>query len=254
MLTDKDKQKIIKLYDEGYSTSYIAEELRTYPNKINRFLRKSGKPIRSKSEAQKMSLEKGISTHPTEGKTRTDEEKSKIRQSLMDYWVALSDEEYEKKVEKSRELWYKKSEEEREEMRALAAKGMARASREGSKIEKFLKSKLGSLGYNVIFHKTGLIENHDLEVDIFLPNQNLIIEIDGPTHFIPIFGDEKLEKVIESDREKNGLLISKGYTVLRVRYASKRFGEILKEKLVKSIIDFINSDKCTPGQIVEIEL
>jgi very-short-patch-repair endonuclease len=253
MLTNEDQNEIIKLYNKGYSTKLIADKLNTYPNKINRFLRKSGIEVRSRSEAQKLSLEKGFSEHPTKGRERTKEEKTKIKEGMVKYWDEIDDEEYQKRIEKAREVWDRKSDKEKEEMRTLAARAMAKAAIEGSKIEKFLKKQLAALGYDVVFHKKGLVANHDLEVDIFLPNENVIIEIDGPTHFLPIFGQEKLDKVMRSDNEKNGLLISKGFTVLRFKYLAKRFGEIHKRKVLKSIEEFLNTDY-KPGEILEIEV
>lgn len=253
MLTSKNKQEIISLYEKGYSTKFIADKLKTYPNKINRFLKKSGIEVRSRSEAQRLSLEKGFSEHPTKGRERTKEEKRKIKTGMVKYWEGIDEEEYEKRIEKAREVWDRKSDKEKEEMRTLAAKGMAKAAVEGSKIEKFLKVELTNLGYDVIFHKKGLVENHDLEVDIFLPNQNVIIEIDGPTHFLPIFGQEKLDKVMKSDNEKNGLLISKGFTVLRFKYLAKRFGEGHKKRVIETIENFLKTDY-KAGEILEIEV
>lgn len=253
MFTEDQKKDIIKLYDSGYSTSYISDKLNSYPNKVNRFLVKNGVKIRTKAEAQKLSLDMGIGEHPTKGRERTKDEKKKISSKLTDYWENLNDKKYAKRLKKSKEVWDRKTEEEKAEMRTLAAKGMAKACKEGSKLENFLKKELTGLGYNVIFHKKGLIENHNLEIDLFIPDLNLIIEIDGPTHFLPIFGEEKLEKVVESDREKNGLLISKGFTVLRFKYLCKRFGERHKRLVLEKIQDFLKSD-LKPGTILEIEI
>ena len=72
-------------------------------------------------------------------------------------------------------------------------------------------------GYSVIFHKKGLVPNDKLEVDIFLPTLKLAIEIDGPAHFLPIWGEESLQKHIRADAEKAGLLIARGYAILRVK-------------------------------------
>ena len=67
----KIDNKIITMYEDGHSTHEIAKKLKTYPNKIRRTLIKNGIETRNASEAQKASLEKGTSTHPTKGKIRT---------------------------------------------------------------------------------------------------------------------------------------------------------------------------------------
>lgn len=253
MVTKEKGKKILDLYEQGYSTSYIAKELNTYPNYVNRYLRKCGKEIRTRSEAQKRSLAMGVSEHPTKGRKRTEDEKSKIKEGMVDYWDNIPEEEYEKRLDKSREVWDQKTDEEKAEMRTLAAKAMAKAATNGSKMENFLRIELKKLGYDVIFHKQGLVANHNLEVDIFLPSKNVIIEIDGPTHFLPIFGEDKLQKVMEADNKKNGLLIAKGFTVLRFKYLAKRFGEIQKRKVIKEIEKFLSSNY-KKGTIVEIEV
>ena len=55
------------------------------------------------------------------------------------------------------------------------------------------------------YHKKGIVPNSNLEVDIYLPEMGAAIEIDGPSHFLPIWGEEALSKTIKSDNEKNGL-------------------------------------------------
>ena len=78
----KIDNKIITMYEDGHSTHEIAKKLQTYPNKIRRTLIKNGIETRNASEAQKVSLEKGTSTHPTKGKIRTEAEKLKISSSM----------------------------------------------------------------------------------------------------------------------------------------------------------------------------
>lgn len=253
MFTTEDKSKVITMYNNGCSTTEIAESLNTYPNKINRLLVKHGVKIRDKGEAQKIALAKGTASHPTKGRERTLEEKQKISNKLTDYWDTLDSDTYKDRVEVAKRVWSEKSEKEQAEMRASAARAMAKACKEGSKLEKFLKKELTRMGHETIFHKKGLVENHNLEIDLFLPNLNLIIEIDGPTHFLPIFGEEKLEKVIESDKEKNGLLISKGYTVLRFKYLCRRFGNKHKKLVVEKIKEFLEKG-FEPGTIEEVTI
>ena len=72
-------------------------------------------------------------------------------------------------------------------------------------------------GYDVIFHKRGLIENENMEVDLFIPALKTAIEIDGPAHFLPIWGQQSLDRHIRADAQKAGLLINRGFVILRVK-------------------------------------
>ena len=76
-------------------------------------------------------------------------------------------------------------------------------------------------GYVIEYHKKGIVPNSNLEVDIYLPEMGTAIEIDGPSHFLPIWGQEALTKTIKSDNEKNGLLRYHGVIVLRVAQKKK---------------------------------
>ena len=51
------------------------------------------------------------------------------------------------------------------------------------------------------------------------------IEIDGPSHFLPIWGQAALNKTIKSDNEKNGLLRYHGIMVLRVAQKRKTLSQ-----------------------------
>ena len=81
-----------------------------------------------------------------------------------------------------------------------------------------------------MMHRKNLIEGK-FEIDLFLPELNTIIEIDGPQHFMPIFGEERLQSVIKLDAVKNGLLISKGYCVIRIKYMCKHMSQSVERRL-----------------------
>ena len=69
---NKHKEYIIEQYvDEEKSTYEIAQELKTYPNKIRRALNTLGVPLRDKSAAQTVAINSGRHEHPTRGKKRT---------------------------------------------------------------------------------------------------------------------------------------------------------------------------------------
>jgi very-short-patch-repair endonuclease len=215
---NKYKEYIIDQYvNEQKSTYEIATDLKTYPNKIRRTLNTLGVPLRDKSSAQTVAIESGRHEHPTRGKKRTESEKIAISNGMAVYWEEMEDEERERRSALSKKQWDAMSDEDKANLRELAALAVRKASKEGSKIEKFIRNGLTEAGYEVIFHKKGLIANDRLEVDLFIPALNLAIEIDGPAHFLPIWGEESLQRNIKSDAQKAGLLIARGFAILRVK-------------------------------------
>ncbi|NBP02506.1 MAG: hypothetical protein EBU90_20785 [Proteobacteria bacterium] len=238
MIIDND---LIKLYKEGNSPYEISKILNTYPNKVRRRLKKLGIELRDKSEAQKNALEKGISVIPTSGRKRTEVEKLKISKSLTKNWETIPSEKYEERCNKARERWNNLSESEKEKMRQRALVEIHRASKEGSKLEKFLRSILKQNGYHALYHIDNLITGNKLEVDMYIPALKAIIEVDGLSHFEPIWGEEKLKKQIKSDMEKNGLVLSKGFVMIRIKHLHHNLTYANKEKLKHSILNILSS-------------
>lgn len=234
--------EIVKLYQSGnYSTYQIAERYDTYPNKIRRILVKHGVEMKSRSQAQRSALANGRAKHPTEGSVRTKEERLKISSTVKEYWSNMSDEEYKGRCSAAKVRWFNMSEEERQRITSLAIEAVRKAGKEGSKMEKFLLEELNHLGYDTQFHKKNLIPNEKLEIDLYIPALKTIIEIDGPSHFLPIWGEEKLQKQIKSDDQKTGLVLSKGFVVLRVKNMLNFVSLASKEKLVKDVSTCLES-------------
>lgn len=225
-------KKIIELYTkENRSTYEIAQEFNTYPNKIRRVLIKNGIELKDKSQAQKNAISSGKSTHPTLGKTRSKEEKLKISSSIKKYWLEMDDVTYNKKVEQAKKRWKETPEIEKTKMLDAAIKAIQIAGKEGSKLEKYLYTELTKAGYVLEFHKKYLIQNQNLEIDMYIPALKTIIEVDGPSHFLPIWGEEKLQKQIKADNHKTGLILSKGLAIIRIKNLSDSVCLADKEKL-----------------------
>jgi len=221
---------VIKKYQQNHSTYSIAKELNTYPKKIERILKKHGHKLRNKSEAQSLALESGRSKHPTQGIPRTEEQKIKISKAVEKRWHNMPPEDKQKFILQAQQRWKKMSPNKKREMLEKAGRALRQTAVEGSKAEKSLKKNLTKAGYHAILHKKNLVEGN-FEIDLFLPEINTIIEIDGPQHFLPIFGEERLQDVTKFDAIKNGLLISKGYCVIRVRYLCKHISQSVERKL-----------------------
>lgn len=254
-----DEKKIITLYVEDNKSTYeIAEGMNTYPNKVRRVLIKHGIVLKSKSEAQKNAISNGTAMHPTSGKTRTHEEKLKISSGLKKYWENMSDDLYASRIKSAKNRWESMSELEKENMMCSAIKAIQLAGKEGSKLEKFLRVELERNGYKVEFHKKNLIPNANLEIDMYIPQLKAIIEIDGPSHFLPIWGEEKLQKQIKADFDKTGLILSKGYVVIRIKNMLDTVSLINKENLkinvLKTLADIQESFPKKTERYIEIEI
>jgi very-short-patch-repair endonuclease len=221
---------ILEQYENNRSTYDIAKELNTYAKKIERILKKNGHKLRDKKEAQKAALESGSAQHPTMGRKRNESEKNKISSSLADRWKNMSKEKKADICKDAKERWKKIPADKKREIQEMAGRALRQASVDGSKAEKSLKSKLQNEGYDVVMHKDNLISGN-FEIDLFLPQIKTIIEIDGPQHFLPIWGMERLQKTIKSDEIKNGLLISSGYCVIRIKYMCKTINRTIENKL-----------------------
>ena len=136
-------------------------------------------------------------------------------------------------------------------MKQLGFQAIRKASKEGSKLERYIKRELTSLGYNVLIHQR-ILPNKDLEVDLFLPSEKTIIEVDGPSHFLPVWGEERLQKQIKSDQDKTGLALSKGFKIIRIKHLKDGLCLSDRENLKAKVIDLLRVDN-QKSNYIEIE-
>ncbi len=252
-----DESRIVKKYEEGFSCPEIAEEFNTYAKKIERILKKNQVPLRSRSDAAKGAMNKGRLKHPTRGKTRSEDEKTAISKGVEKSWQDLDENEIVERSDAAKERWKNIDPLKKREMQEKAGRALRISAVEGSKAEKFLKKKLNSLGYEVVMHKKGLIEGN-FEIDLLLPELNVIIEIDGPQHFLPLFGEEKLQDVVKMDNVKNGLLIGKGFCIVRLKYLVKNMNKSVERKIWSAVSEQIKRiEKKFPPKhkrLIELEI
>ena len=218
-LSDQKKEDLIieEYINNNNSLQNIAHKYNTYANKIRRDAIKFGIALRDKSEAQKNALNTGVHKHPTKGTTRPDDTKTKIGVSLVHSWEQLSDNELENRKNTAKKNWEKKSKNDKENMLTKANKAVRQASKDGSKLEKFISQCLIKDNHKIEFHKEQLLANTKLQIDIFLPTMNVAIEVDGPSHFAPVWGDDVLNRNISYDNKKTGLIIGKGLVLIRIK-------------------------------------
>jgi len=254
----KNKTYLIDQYAEGKSTYEIGKDLGVNAKRVQRALQSLGVVLRSYKAAQQVALKSGRSTHPTEGKTLSVETKSKMGRAISKYWSQMSDAEKMRRSEMSKAQWEAMTEEQKQDLYSKAAEGCRKAAKEGSKMEKYIRSELQTLGHSVIYHEKQLIKGSNLEIDIYLPDLNVIIEIDGISHFEPIWGQKAFEKQQKADAVKSGLILSIGFVMLRVKQTCKTVSQVKMTDTLSHILEEIEKIKtkfpAKGKRLIEIEV
>lgn len=245
-LSDREKRDVIqKMYTEqSKSFGDIADALGTYANRIRRDAKKFDIPIRNKSEAQQNAIKTGRTKHPTQGTERSQETKSRIGLGLAKSWDSMDTSTKQKIIEQKREQWNKLTDDQKANMQKSANSAVRLASKTGSKLEKYILEKLLKDGWRVDFHKEHVLVDTKLQIDLLLPSIKTAIEIDGPSHFAPVWGEDTLKKNIRYDQKKQGLLVGKGYALIRIIQKfdfSKTRGDIIYGRLKDTINSISNS-------------
>lgn len=240
---DKKVEVLTDLYSvKNMSWEQIATEMGTYANKIRRLATKLGVKSKTQSEAQVNSLKTGRREHPTAGKERTEATKLKISNSQAKVWDDLSPVDRQKRAETTRQQYLAMTPNQKQNFLKKAAEGLRKASKEGSKLEKYLFEELKALGWNVQMHREQSFVNERLHIDLFLPALNLSIEVDGPAHFDPIWGQKTLMQKQKSDTQKNGLILGAGGCLIRIKH-SKEASDKKKRDIVEALKNILDSVK-----------
>jgi very-short-patch-repair endonuclease len=254
--TEEKKQIITRLYVvENHSFADIASSYGTYANKIRRDAKSFGIKIRNKSEAQKNALITGKHKHPTKGQSRPESTKEKIGEGVMRSWEELSDTELQDRKQKAKENWDKLSNDQKVNMQRSATNAVRVASKVGSKLEKFLLNKLIKDGHSVDFHKEQTLVNTKLQIDLFLPKYNIAIEVDGPSHFAPVWGEDSLARNKSYDQKKEGLIIGRGWYLIRIKQTkdfSPAKGSYCYSLLDQTVQDIINNKITSKSLTIEV--
>tara|TARA_Y100001963_G_scaffold78366_2_gene108648 strand:- start:28956 stop:29738 length:783 start_codon:yes stop_codon:yes gene_type:complete len=233
---NKKKKFLLKEYIENQkSFSEIARQVGTYANKIRRDAKRLGIVSRDRSQAAKVALESGRSVHPTKNKTLSDEVKNKISESQGKVWDSLSDKERQKRSKIGKDSWDSRSEKEKKYIIQKGADAIREAARTGSRLEKFLLYELTDKKFEVQFHKEHLLKNQKLQIDLFIPKLRVAIEVDGPSHFKPVWGEKNLERNKRSDRQKTGLILGQGFVLIRIKQ-DKRISQRYFRKILDSLV------------------
>lgn len=195
----------------------------------------------TKSEIQKHLLESGKLEHPTRGKETSQETKNKISESIAEAWKT-SEKMQTNISEAAKAQWANMNEGEKKQRLAKASDGIREAAKNGSKLQNFLKEGLKDNGYGSLKDKTAVLPNQKLEFDIFVPEIRTIVEVDGPSHFKPIWGQEVFQKNLGRDSQKAGLALNYKFYFIRVKQ-TKNFSHRYGSKLLILLVDLLNRIK-----------
>lgn len=219
-MTNLNEDKIRELYhDKGLSMRAISKELEVPLATLSRFMKKYGISSRSKAQAQKNFLREN--NHQMSGHKHSSDTKEKISKGLGEFWDGLTDEQTEEIKHKMGSAWKKKWASMNDNQRRSTMENLSNKAKEaagqGSKLERFIAGELKNRGYTVEERSVNYTAGKSFEVDIALPKERIAIEVDGPTHFIPVYGEEHLEQQQDRDARKDENILSTGYSVLRIR-------------------------------------
>ena len=252
-MAEINEQIVRELYlEQGLSMRVVAKKVGVPLATLSRFMKRTGISARSKGEAQKNYLKEH--DHQMKGRKHSDETKKKISHSLGDFWDSLDDEQREEVKRKIGSAWQRKWAGMSDQERKLMMEGLATKAKEaqgnGSRLERFIAEELRKRGYTVEERSTNYTSGKDFEVDLALPKERIAIEVDGPTHFLPIYGDDHLAQQQERDSRKDDQVNAVGYNMLRVRDNNGPLSQLRIDKIEQAIKE-INADGGTSVWYVE---
>ena len=96
-----------------------------------------------------------------------------------------------------------------------------------SKAEHYLEEQLSALGYQVESNRRDIVPS-GLEIDIYLPNENIAIELNGPVHYQPIYGEQKFNDIVRKDAIKASELRDLDIPLYVIDVSQNRFDQTRK--------------------------
>lgn len=111
-----------------------------------------------------------------------------------------------------------------------------------SKLEKWLEEQLTSLYPNLEIHynRRDAIKS---ELDIYFPSLRIAIELNGPFHYEPIYGDNTLLGIQNSDKRKFAACIEKEISLCVINTSEQRFFKPIKSQKYLDIITNIVNER-----------
>lgn len=189
------------------------------------------------SESLKSGYETGAITNPRKGVTLSEEERFFIAESQHKAWESLTDEERMQRSKVQSESFAKRKD--KAAFQQKGSKAIRQAAKEGSKLEKFLIEVFKENNIDYIHHYKGIFGGTNLEADFFLPEYNIVLEVDGPSHFTSVFGVNAYAKQAEADQKKNALVLKMGASIIRIVHRKALY---MRDYVIirDTIVDIIN--------------
>ena len=117
-----------------------------------------------------------------------------------------------------------------------------------SKLELFIEEQLYILYPNlqIDFNKKDTIGS---ELDIYIPSLKIAFEVQGIFHYVPIYGENKLEKIQNNDKNKLQNCISNNIHLHIIDTTEvKNFSPTKSQKFISIIVDIISKNLKTGPQ------
>lgn len=237
----KTELEICEKYRNNFSTVQLSKEYGVSCPTISKILKKNGEEIRSRSDRQKVALQTGRS--PPLNRKWDKKRREKHSERMKKVYDSLPQEKIEEHREKSRIAYEQRSEEEKKRLTKLGSESSIRATKIGSKAERYLAAALKKNGYKIKFHCNNIFYGEKLQIDMMIPSIKVVIEVDGPTHYSKIFGVERLEKQRIADNRKNGLVMDHGFVMIRIRNDKKNFTDFFGERMANRVLEILEEIK-----------
>lgn len=124
---------------------------------------------------------------------------------------------------------------------------LVRSSTQRSRAEDYLFEMMVSdfPSLKIIKNDRSFLSEH-LEIDLYMPDIRLAIELNGPVHYLPIYGDERFKRVQIKDAKKNLELHQKGVALLTldisrlqskkktIAFLSAQYSEVIKPLIMEA--------------------
>lgn len=110
-----------------------------------------------------------------------------------------------------------------------------------SKLEQYLEIQLKLLYPNllILFNNKEIINS---ELDIYIPELKLAFELNGIFHYEPIYGQEKLNQILNNDNRKFQACIEKGIELCTIDTSQQNYFKIkTSQKYLSIVISIINN-------------
>lgn len=239
-------------YRQGDSTVIIARRWNTNPKQVGRLLERAGCPRRTREQAQQNARDHGRVFRNKKKGCHDLEHRKKISEGQTKRWASMTPEDRESQAEQSRKNL--KNRDDGGEFAKAGGERLRQASKEGSKLSRSVREALSAARLKV---QTGDVKVAGRTIRpccLVCENgfKKVAVLVRGPTHFRPVFGEDKLRSQQESDQAAVGILTAEGYSVLVVEVTKRTLGRTSREELLKEVVASVPRSQKQQLKIVRV--